>query len=116
MELGRGWHSGSETMSLSQSLSPQQTSLNGGESESKSISESLSYIGGGRVLLRDAHRAARLLDLVADLAADVVVFLVVDLTVDLLVDLLVDCLVDLVVDLQFTLRVILPQGTPLAVF
>ena len=86
------------------------------ESETKSLSESLSYIGGGRVLLRDAPGAAGLLDLVADLVADVVVFLVVDLAVDLLVDLLVDWLVDLVVNLRFDLRVVLPQGTPFAVF
>ena len=103
-------------MLLSQSLSPRQTSLNGGESETKSLSESLAYIGGRRVLLRDAPGAARLLDLVADLVADLVVELVVDLAVDLLIDLLVDLLVDFVVDLQFDLPVVLPHSTPLAVF
>ena len=76
------------------------------KSETKSLSDSLSYIGGGRVLLRDAPGAAGLLDLVADLVADVVVFLVVDLVVDLLVDLVVDLVVDLWVDL--------PRGTPFA--
>ena len=99
-------------MSLSQSLQPRQTSLNGGESETKSLPDSLLYIGGGRVLLRDAPGAAGLLDMVADLVADVVVSLVVDLVVYLLVDLLVD----LVVDLRVDLRVYLPRGTPFATF
>ena len=101
---------------MSQSLSPRQTSLNGGQSETKSLSDLLSYIGGERVLLKDAPGEAGLLDLVADLAADVVVFLVVDLAVDLLVDLLVDWLVDLVVDLRFDLSVYLPCATPFAAF